>query len=231
MHIYILPLLAFLQPVLAATLLVNIPPSALVPAPSSLSPATTASLTTLAHSFVAPLSASNTFSFRNVTAGSYLLDVHCPTYFFAPLRIDVGEDDAVEAWGTFRGNEWSNKGEVVAVRRQGTTNILDVKAVRPKNYYRERTGFSPLSILQNPMILLAGGSMIFVFGLPYLMDTMDPETRAEFEERQKSSPVGGLLGGGSSGSNPMANFDAAAWLAGAGRDTPAAERATGAVNR
>lgn len=60
---------------------------------------------------------------------------------------------------------------------------------------------------------------------------MDPETRAEFEERQKSSSVGGLLGSGSASSSPMANFDAAAWLAGAGRDTRAAERATGAVNR
>lgn len=45
-------------------------------------------------------------------------------------------------------------------------------------------------------------------------DVVDPETRAEFEEQQKSSPVSGLLNrqaaqGGAGG------FDAAAWLAGA----------------
>lgn len=39
---------------------------------------------------------------------------------------------------------------------------------------------------------------------------MDPELRAEFEERQKSSP----LTGGQAAANPLQNFDAAAWLAG-----------------
>lgn len=34
----------------------------------------------------------------------------------------------------------------------------------------ERAGFSPLSLLKNPMILIAGVSMIIVFGMPYLMD-------------------------------------------------------------
>ena len=29
---------------------------------------------------------------------------------------------------------------------------------------------SPLSLLKNPMILIAGVSMIIVFGMPYLMD-------------------------------------------------------------
>lgn len=36
--------------------------------------------------------------------------------------------------------------------------------------------------------------------------------RAEFEERQKSSP----LSGGGAAPNPLQNFDAAAWLAGSG---------------
>lgn len=39
--------------------------------------------------------------------------------------------------------------------------------------------------------------------------TVDPELKAEFEERQKSS----ALGGGQA-ANPLQNFDAAAWLAG-----------------
>lgn len=80
------------------------------------------------------------------------------------------------------------------------------------------------------MILIAGFSMIIVFGMPYLMDnsmsplplrslfkpadtdcnyTVDPELRAEFEERQKSSPLSG-----GQAANPLQNFDAAAWLAG-----------------
>ena len=38
---------------------------------------------------------------------------------------------------------------------------------------------------------------------------MDPELKAEFEERQKSSALGGPKP-----ANPLQNFDAAAWLAG-----------------
>jgi hypothetical protein len=75
------------------------------------------------------------------------------------------------------------------------------------------------------MILIAGVSMIIVFGMPYLMDNsmsssecppcladiciVDPEMKAEFEERQKASSLGS-----GQPANPLQNFDAAAWLAG-----------------
>lgn len=58
--------------------------------------------------------------------------------------------------------------------------------------------------------------MIIVFGMPYIMDNMDPEMRAEFEEAQKSSPMNALLAGGAKG-GPAQNFDAAGWLAGQGK--------------
>ena len=79
------------------------------------------------------------------------------------------------------------------------------------------------------MILIALVSLVVVFGMPYLMDNstfhslplllpfslsncvtlVDPELRAEFEERQKSSPLSG-----GQAANPLQNFDAAAWLSG-----------------
>ena len=43
-------------------------------------------------------------------------------------------------------------------------------------------------------------------------DAVDPEMRAEFEERQKSSSANALMPGAQQ--NPLSNFDAAAWLAG-----------------
>lgn len=45
---------------------------------------------------------------------------------------------------------------------------------------------------------------------------VDPEMRAEFEERQKSSGANALMPGAQQG-NPLGNFDAAAWLAGSGK--------------
>ncbi len=129
----------------AATYLrLQIPPSANLPNPSLLPPSTTASLTTLSHTYTSPLDTRNSFSFRNVSTGSYLVDIHCSTHSFAPLRIDVSTADegVVEAWGTFRGNDWNNKGEVKAVVEGADgEKIIEVGPVLGgKNYFQERSG-------------------------------------------------------------------------------------------
>lgn len=65
------------------------------------------------------------------------------------------------------------------------------------------------------MILMAGVACAMMFGMPYLLDTMDDETRAEFEERQKSGPMATLMGGGAAGGKKKEiEFDPAGWLAG-----------------
>jgi hypothetical protein len=47
----------------------------------------------------------------------------------------------VKAWGTWRGNEWENKGEVVEVGVWGREGkVVEVKAVGVKEYLIERTG-------------------------------------------------------------------------------------------
>lgn len=56
-------------------------------------------------------------------------------------------------------------------------------------------------------------NIFFVFYANSTSFTVDPELKAEFEERQKS---GGGITGGANGANPLQNFDAAAWLAGSG---------------
>ena len=85
------------------------------------------------------------------------------------------------------------------------------------------------------MILIAGAGAVMVFGMPYLLEnrklllarisskeflnliygTVDPETKAEMEAARVDSPFAAMLGGKPSGA--AANFDAAAWLAGAGK--------------
>lgn len=103
------------------------------PNPFLLPPSTHATLSSLHKRLDAPLTAVNTFSFHNVSADSYLLDVHCATDTFQPLRVDVGEDGAVKAWETFRGNEWGNKGEEVPVKSEGESwRGFSVKALGAK---------------------------------------------------------------------------------------------------
>lgn len=51
--------------------------------------------------------------------------------------------------------------------------------------------------------------------------TVDPEMRAEWDERQKTNPMNNLLGGGAQpGPNPMGNFDVAGFLAGSAKKEP-----------
>ncbi|KAF2119183.1 hypothetical protein BDV96DRAFT_596946 [Lophiotrema nucula] len=201
----------------AARFTLHIPQTALVN-PSTLPSTTHATLQSSGPPQTAFLTRSNSFIFTNVSAGSYLATVHCREFAFEPLRIDVAVEEAVEgsgekrevvkAWQTFVGNEWDNKGE--ARGEGGNGVVVEVKPVGAKYYYQERSGFSPLSFLKNPMILMALFSMVLIFGMPYLMDNMDPETKAEFEEMQKKSP----LAGQANPATQLQNFDLASWMAG-----------------
>ncbi|OTB04344.1 hypothetical protein M426DRAFT_320942 [Hypoxylon sp. CI-4A] len=208
------------------TLTLWIPSTQQLPNPHSLPATTHATLTALGTSYDAPLTASGTFAFRNVTAGSYLADVHCSTHAFAPLRVDVvqssigGEDGngrlVVKAWETYRGNDWENKGQE-APRTGGEDGRFAVRALGGNVYFVERGSFSVFGILKNPMILMGIVSMALFVGMPKLVDNMDPEMRAEFEEQQKKNPMNSIMGGAPQpGANPMGNFDMAAYLAGQG---------------
>ncbi|KAH7270532.1 uncharacterized protein BKA55DRAFT_551974 [Fusarium redolens] len=209
-------LLALLPLALADSLTLYLPPN---PNPFSIPANTHATLSSAGVHFSAPLSSANTFVFHNVTPGSYLADVHCPTDAFHPLRIDVqlaedGEEGIVRAWETYRGNDWGNKGEVVQVKEGSKGRGFELRAIGGKNYFMERPQFSVFAILKNPMILMALVSLVLMVGMPKLMDSMDPEMRAEFEAQRKNSPLNAAMSGQSSGDNPLTNFDMAAYLAG-----------------
>ncbi|KAI2641957.1 hypothetical protein GGS21DRAFT_500536 [Xylaria nigripes] len=200
------------SPIFATTLTLTVPPSPQIQNPASLSPSTHAVLTTLGTSHTAPLSKDNTFVFRNVTAGSYLGDIYSSTHLFAPLRIDVPghKNGAIQVWETFRGNDWGNKGEEI---RPVGGGMFPVRVLGAKVFYMERGSFSVLSILKNPMILMGLVSLGLFIGMPKLMENMDPEMRAEFEEQSKNNPMNTLMAGPQQGGSA---FDMAGFLAGQG---------------
>ncbi|KAK4197581.1 hypothetical protein QBC40DRAFT_231795 [Triangularia verruculosa] len=204
---------------------IHIPPSAPLPNPAVLPPSTRATLNSLTKHHSSPLSTTNTFSFHNITPGTYLLDIHCHTHAFLPLRVDVSSSLKIEAWETFRGNDWGNKGEKVSVSPSPQSNhpsssndeiIILARMAGQKSYFMERSTFSVLTIFKNPVILLSLVSMGLFFGMPKLIENMDPEMRAEWEEQQKSNPMNALMGAasGQQSAGGMGNFDMAAFLAG-----------------
>ncbi|KEZ43087.1 hypothetical protein SAPIO_CDS5174 [Scedosporium apiospermum] len=198
---------------------------------STFPPNTHATLSTLGAQHSAYLTPAGEFVFRNVSEGSYLADVHCATYAFSPVRVDVAEGEGgkavVQAWETYRGNEWDNKGEV----RVGEGGRVEVRVLGGKQYFVERQKFSVFTILKNPMILLGLVSMGLFIGMPYLVDNMDPEMKAEFEERQRNNPMNSILGGQQPGANPMGNFDMAAYLAGTNKKEGNGRGGNGGVRR
>jgi len=193
----------------------------------SLSPQTTLLLTTTGQEKSALLSKSGEFTIYNVTVGSYLAEVASREWVFSPQRVDVTVEPSgtivVDSALTFRGNEWSNMGEK---RRGSRIAVVPVKAVE---YYTKREGFSPMKLLGSPMILIAIFSFAGMYFIPKLIENMDPELKAEFQEAQKRSLSGPAALSGA-GRNPIEGFDLAGFLSGVGSTAPA-EPSTKGVKR
>ncbi|KAF1353578.1 hypothetical protein BDV97DRAFT_291335 [Delphinella strobiligena] len=204
----------------AAKLTVSIPSSPpLLPNPATLPASTHATLLGASgQHYDARLSRSNTLVFKDLGPGSYLLNIHSRDYFFAPFRVDVslteaGADESeaqelIQVSQSFMGNEWSNLGP--SHGKQKGELVVTLAPNGKKNYYQQREGFNILSFFKSPMILMGLFSVVMIFGMPYLMDNMDEETKAEFQEMQTKSPLTGSHGAAAQ----IQNFDLASWMAG-----------------
>ncbi|KAG2415770.1 hypothetical protein HFD88_006962 [Aspergillus terreus] len=235
----LLSVLATVTTTVASALTITIPPSTLLPNPNALPAGTHATLTSLpgaqdglvSHPITAPLTRSATFVFHRLPTSqpeSYLLDIRSKEFVFAPYRVDVAADGSViGVWETFRGNPWDNRGvEKFAAtgdkgQAQGQGDVtVEARVVARRAFYEQRSKFSPLSLFKNPMILLALVALGFTFGMPKLMENMDPEMRAEFEAHSRASPITGAARGAVAGGGAP-NFDLAGWMAGATPRGPA----------
>lgn len=176
---YVLGLLASCVAVsYAARVSVQIPSSQALPNPATLPASTHAVLTGppgVRHDV--ELRRDSSFQFQNVDPASYLLTIHAHDFVFPPLRIDVtspeagADGESITAWQTFKGNEWSNRGPQYGVGRGEL--VLQVQPQGQRDFYQVRGGFNLLGFLKSPMILMALGSAVLIFGMPYLMDNSE----------------------------------------------------------
>lgn len=223
----------------AASLRVSILPSTLLPNPNTLPASTHATLTSgSGQPTRAVLKKGNFFDFPDIqTTGSHLLNIYSRDHIFAPYRIDISSSSnssktaITGAWETYRGTRWEDRGIALVA---APTEQLDMtaKVLSSKTFYEQRQGFNPMSLLKNPMILMGIVALVFTFGMPKLMENMDPEMRAEYEEMQKKSPMGGLsraMQGGGSGA--AESFDLAGYLAGSGKGSGSDRGADGIRER
>ncbi|KAJ5576358.1 hypothetical protein N7535_003284 [Penicillium sp. DV-2018c] len=212
----------------ASSLTITVPVSSSLPNPHVLPATSHATLTTLPsgekeHTLSASLTRSATFVFHDLPSSSsdaqpesYLLDIRSAgDYVFAPYRVDVAADGTILGiWETFRGNPWDNRGvEKYIVDVSGKKQVdvvVEAKVIGRKVFYEQRAKFSPLSLVKNPMVLLAVVALGLMFAMPKLMENMDPELRAEFEQHSRSSPITGATNNAIAGGG----FDLAGWMAG-----------------
>lgn len=134
----------------AASLVITIPVSTVLPNPQSLPASTHATLTTLPsagfdHILTASLSRASTLVFPDFPARkeSYLLDIRSSEYLFAPYRVDVGADGSIlGVWETFRGNPWDNRGVekyvVDAAQKEPRDVVIEARAVGRRAFFEER---------------------------------------------------------------------------------------------
>nr|OQO23908.1 hypothetical protein B0A51_07298 [Rachicladosporium sp. CCFEE 5018] len=227
--------LGFTQAISAAKLTISIPPSPpVLPNPATLPSSTHAVLLgSPGIKHTAPLRRDNTFVFASLAADSYLLTIYSRDHAFAPYRVDITTAAAASAqqdvniWWTYRGNEWSNKGPLLG---SGQDDLrVEIRPTGMKDFYQQRGGFNLVGFLKSPMILMGLVSVVMIFGMPYLMENsealldLDPETKKEFEEMQKSGPTAQA----SSAVDSIQNFDLAGFLSGksassSGAATPSA---------
>lgn len=197
------------------------------------------------------------------TVGSHLLNVYTKDYVFASYRIDTTPDpsspqtldttgrsnDVLISFAAqlFPGTQWSDTGisllpqnpapnpNTPADQRTLPVSTLTFvpRVVGAKNFYEDRPAFNPISLLKSPMVLLGIVGLAFTFGMPKLLENMDPEMREEYEQMQKKSPTAAIGRAMQGGSPAGGDFDLAGYLAGTGKKeaAPASDGAAGVRER
>ena len=125
--------------------------------------------------------ASNGFTFRNLTVGSYVLQVYCPDWAFAPIRVDVfspatsdrgeakrtDDDVYVKTYRTFLGNSWEDKGDSIGsylgrqddTLRHGEPELkVELNVLGRKEYYSAREGC--MSCPFHPLLKMSRGYLL-----------------------------------------------------------------------
>lgn len=146
------------------------------------------------------------FSIKNVTKGSYLLEVVCSTHIFDPLRVDVSlikeaqtdkldlsseknsetsSLERIQVYKVYPGNKWDDFGPKMPYPIQ-----FSPKGVQS---YDIKEDASKILLLKNPIVQLSIVTVIILFILPRLMGTLDTEQlmehqRAQAQKKEKDRP-------------------------------------------
>ncbi|CAO3593209.1 unnamed protein product [Absidia cylindrospora] len=141
-----------------------------------LRPSTKVTLSGIYNAFV---QSDGTFSFDDVPAGSYLLEVNNIDYIFPKLRVDVKENTVDGAY-TVLGVGWDKTGYAIP-------HPFVLRAKAEADYFVERQGFNVMGMFKNPMFLMLGFSGIMMLVMPKMLKNLDPEAMQDVAQSQSDA--------------------------------------------
>jgi ER membrane protein complex subunit 7 len=139
------------------------------------------------------------FTVHDVPPGIYLIDVHSPNYHFSQVKCQYKPEAIDEGKPVFSCLEYLYPGSP----KQVVDKLLVITAVATYEYFEVKRGFSIMSILKNPMLLMMAFTVGMLYIMPKMMENLEPEERERMHKQmalqQDPSKMLGELFGGFSG--------------------------------
>ncbi|KAI9226304.1 MAG: hypothetical protein DHS80DRAFT_32885 [Piptocephalis tieghemiana] len=120
------------------------------------------------------------FNILNVPEGSYILNVQSRLYDYPTLKIQVDKGGKVQAYSFLPGSSWDTSNPSVELP-------LRLLPKSKRSYFMAREGFNLMGLLMSPYVLMMGFTGLMVYGVPKLMENMDPEALKEMQKSQKDA--------------------------------------------
>lgn len=120
--------------------------------------------------------ADGTFVLLDVPPGIHFLDTFAFGYTFPPIRLKVLTNGKVQA-------EYAEDPDELP-----GTNPLRLKPFSTAEYFEPRAAASPMAMLKNPMVLMVLMTVLMAWGMPKMIESMDPEELKMMQDRMGSQP-------------------------------------------
>ncbi|KAG6475981.1 hypothetical protein ZIOFF_065215 [Zingiber officinale] len=113
---------------------------------------------------------------HNVPSGTHLIEVAELGYFFSPVRVDISA---------------RNPGNIHAALTENRKVLYELilEPLREEQYYEIREAFSIWSVVKSPMGLMLGFTLLVIFVMPKLMDSIDPEEMKRAQEEMRAQGI------------------------------------------
>lgn len=136
------------------------------------------------------------FTIHDIVPGIYLLDVHSPTHHFSQVKCLFKPDAVKEGKPAFNCLEYLYPG----APKQAVADILVINALATYEFFEVRKGFSILSMMKNPMVLMMLFTVGIMYAMPKLMEGLEPEERERMQKQMEmqqnpTKMLGELFGG------------------------------------